>query len=85
MNNETTVILKKILKFCAKNQFRSIILLTGIENKFIVEDIHYLWVKSSSIKKSPILWCYRNRSKKPKKVHNSIENSKKKTSIKILT
>jgi len=27
--------LKKILKFCAKNQFRSIILLTGNENKFM--------------------------------------------------
>lgn len=82
MNNETTIILKKILKFCAKNKFRSIILLTGNENKFIIENIHYLWIKSSSIKKSPILWCYRNQSKKSKKTLNSIENSKKKNSNK---
>ena len=82
MNNETIVLLKKILKFNILHHFRTIILLTGNDLKNIIEDIHYIWIKSSPVKKNPILWCYKHHKKESTKVTGPKRNLKNKNNIK---
>ena len=82
MNTETIVTIKKILKFNIQQHFRSLILLSGTNINEIIEYIHYLWVKSSPIKKSPILWCYKNHKKESIKLNDSKGNLKSKNQIK---
>jgi len=62
MNNEDTTTLLKVMKYISKNRFRSLILITGNEVKNVIQNIHYLWVKSSSHKRSPVLWCFKNNT-----------------------
>lgn len=67
MNNETSNILFKIMRFISVNQFRSLILVTGKYLKEYIQDIHYIWIKCSSQKRNPILWCYKSKKNQDEK------------------
>ena len=67
MNNETSNILFKIMRFISVNQFRSLILVTGKYIKEYIQDIHYIWIKCSSQKRNPILWCYKSKKNQDEK------------------
>ena len=79
MNNDTNYNLLKSFKFLSKHRFRSIILINGTNLNEIIQNIHYLWVKGSSQKKNPILWCYKNHKKHIKnfKISVSLNNNNK--------
>lgn len=81
MKNETTSTLLKVMKFISSNRFRSLIIINGKEIKDFIQNIHYLWIKSSSQKRSPILWCYKSRKNHKKKskilVNDEIKSYKK--------
>ena len=82
MYNETTSTLLKVMKFISSNRFRSLIIINGKEINDFIQNIHYLWIKSSSQKRSPVLWCYKSRKNHRKKskflVNNEIKADKKK-------
>ena len=63
MNDESAETFVKTMKFISHNRFRSLILLTGKEIKESVRSIHYLWIKSSTQKRNPILWCFKNNNR----------------------
>ena len=72
MNDHTSSTVLKFLKFISQNKIRSVILITGKNIKESIQNIHYLWIKSSSQKRNPILWCYKKNSKNYKSVEENI-------------
>jgi len=64
MDNDDISTFSKIMKYISKHRFRSLLLITGNEIKKVLQNIHYLWVKSSSQKRSSLLWCFKNKTRK---------------------
>ena len=82
MNDESAEIFMKTMKFISHNRFRSLILLTGKEIKESLQNIHYLWIKSSTQKRNPVLWCYKNNKKKSSFLNSKIVSDENKKFIK---
>lgn len=72
----------KVMKFISHNRFRSLILLTGKNIKEEFQKIHYLWIKSSTQKRNPVLWCFKNNKKKSQSFNSRIVSESLKKVIK---